>query len=100
MKFSKALELVGSTLFAKVETTILTNEEVTESAIAAAFDRIGADAKTGDVFVLYVAGHGTAVEGKYYYYPQTLDFKAGQNVETPRHRPGRSGRRGSPRSGT
>ncbi len=82
LKFSKALELVGSTLFAKVETTTLTDEQVTESAIAAAFDRIGADAKPGDVFVLYLAGHGKSIEGRYYYYPQTLDFKAGQNVET------------------
>jgi hypothetical protein len=81
-KFSKALELVGSALFAKVETTILANEQVTEDAIAAAFGRIGADAKTGDVFVLYLAGHGTSIEGKYYYYPQTLDFRAGQTVET------------------
>jgi uncharacterized caspase-like protein len=82
LKFSKALEAVGSTLFAKVETTILKDEEATERAIAAAFERIGADARPGDVFVLYLAGHGTSIEGKYYYYPQTLDFKAGQKVET------------------
>lgn len=81
LKFAKALEIVGSTLFAMVKTTTLTDEQVTGSAIGAAFDRIGADAKTGDVFVLYLAGHGKSIEGKYYYYPQTLDFKAGQSVE-------------------
>ena len=82
LEFSKALGIVGSSLFAKVQTTTLTNEQVTESNIAAAFDRIGADAKTGDVFVLFLAGHGGAIEGRYYYYPQTLDFKAGQKVES------------------
>ena len=81
LEFSKALGIVGSTLFAKVETTTLTNEQVTETAIASAFDRIGSDAKIGDVFVLYLAGHGKSIEGKYYYYPQTLDIKAGQTVE-------------------
>jgi WD40 repeat protein len=77
LRLAKALEIVGSTLFAKVETTILTNEQVAEGNIGAAFDRIGATAKTGDVFVLFLAGHGKSVEGRYYYYPQTLDFKAG-----------------------
>jgi uncharacterized caspase-like protein len=82
LEFGKALEVVGSTLFAKVEKTVLKDEEVTEAAIAAAFERIGADAKVGDAFVLYLAGHGAAPEGKYYYYPQTLDFKAGHKLET------------------
>ena len=81
LEFSKALELVGSSLFAKVHTMALTNEEVSERAIATAFDRIGADAKIGDVFVLFLAGHGKSIEGKYYYYPQTIDFRAGQTVE-------------------
>jgi hypothetical protein len=82
LKVAKALVLVGSTLFAKVETTVLKDEEVTESGIAAAFERIGAAARTGDVFVLYLAGHGKSIEGKYYYYPQTLDFKVGHTLET------------------
>ena len=79
LKFAKALQLVGSTLFAEVKTTILTDKQVTEQAIASAFDRIGPDAKVGDVFVLYLAGHGKAIAGKYYYYPETLE--ADQSVE-------------------
>ena len=42
---------------------------------------IGAEAKPGDVFVLFLAGHGKSIEGRYYYYPQTLNFKAGESVE-------------------
>ena len=81
LEFSKALEAVGSGLFAKVQSTVLANEQVRETAIAAAFDRISADARTDDVFVLFLAGHGKSIEGRYYYYPQTLDFRAGQTVE-------------------
>jgi WD40 repeat protein len=71
LKFSKALEIVGSTL-AEVKIKTLIDKQVTEQAIAAEFDRIGAEAKVGDVFVLYLAGHGKAIAGKYYYYPETL----------------------------
>ena len=59
VEFGKSLEVVGSTLFAKVETTVLKDEEVTEAAIAAAFKRIGADAKVGDAFE-WVTGSTTA----------------------------------------
>jgi Caspase domain/WD domain, G-beta repeat len=74
--FAKALEVVGSGLVAT-----LTDEQVTEANIAAAFGRIGTDAKPGDVFVLFLGGHGKSIAGRYYYYPQTLDFAAGQTVE-------------------
>jgi uncharacterized caspase-like protein len=54
---------------------------VTRERIAAAFDRISAEAKPSDVFVLFLSGHGKSIAGRYYYYPQNLDFAAGQNVE-------------------
>jgi hypothetical protein len=73
LKFSKALQIVGSTLFAEVKPRTLTDKQVTEEAIASAFDRIAADAGEGDVFVLYLAGHGKAIAGKYYYFPETLE---------------------------
>ena len=31
--------------------------------------------------MLYLSGHGKSVAGRYYYYPQTLDFAHGQRVE-------------------
>jgi WD40 repeat protein len=79
--FAKALEVVGSGLFAKVQVETLVDEQVTQANIAAAFARIGADAKPWDVFVLFLGGHGRTIAGHYYYYPQTLDFAAGQAVE-------------------
>jgi uncharacterized caspase-like protein len=80
--FAQALKVVGSTLFADVSVTTLLNEQVTRDRIAAAFDQIAAKAKPTDVFVLFLGGHGKSIAGRYYYYPQDLDFASGQTVET------------------
>ena len=79
--FAKAIETVGSDLFANVIPTVLKNEQVTAAAIGKAFEQIGAAAKPSDVFVLFLGGHGKSVEGRYYYYPQSLDFAAGQTYQ-------------------
>jgi WD40 repeat protein len=77
-EFAEALKIVGEGLFASVRTTVLTDEEVSETRIGSVIDRIGGDAKPNDVFVLFLGGHGKSIEGKYYYLPQTLDFEGQQ----------------------
>ena len=81
--FSEALKKSGGALFGadKVFVKTLLNEQVAKKGIEAAFDEIAARAKLGDVFVLYLSGHGKSVAGRYYYYPQNLDFAKGQRVE-------------------
>ena len=81
--FGSALKKVSGGLFGadKVFVTTLLDEQVTKKGIEAAFDEIAGRAKLGDVFVLYLSGHGKSVAGRYYYYPQTLDFAHGQRVE-------------------
>ena len=81
--FGEALKKVGGGLFGadKVFVKTLLDEQVTNKGIEAAFHEIAARAKLGDVFVLYLSGHGKSVAGRYYYYPQTLDFAQGQRVE-------------------
>jgi uncharacterized caspase-like protein len=81
-RVAKALETVGSTLFAKVETTALVNEDVTREKLAATFGRLAATVKPADVFVLFLGGHGKSIAERYYFYPQGLDFAAGETVET------------------
>ena len=78
---SKALEIVGSPLFAEVKTATLTDEQVNEAEISSAFDKISQEAKPEDVFVLFLGGHGRSIAGQYYYYPQTLDFADHQSVK-------------------
>jgi WD40 repeat protein/uncharacterized caspase-like protein len=80
-EFSEALKIVGNGLFDKVLTYLLRDEEVSEQRIGSTIDRIAGDAKPNDVFVLFLAGHGRSVEGKYYYLPQTMDFKNQQVTE-------------------
>jgi hypothetical protein len=79
--FARALTVVGSSLFTEVKTTVLTDEEVNEAAITSAVDGIARSAKPDDVFLLFLGGHGKSIAGRYYYYPQTLDFSAHQSVE-------------------
>jgi hypothetical protein len=78
---AEALKLVGSTLFSEVKTTVLTDAQVNEADISSAVNDISGEATTDDVFVLFVGGHGKSIGGRYYYYPQTLDFRAHQSVE-------------------
>jgi WD40 repeat protein len=79
--FARALEVVGRALVEVEPPSTLTNEQVTESGISSAFDKIADEAKPDDVFVLFLAGHGKSIGGKYYYLPQTIDFVAAQSVE-------------------
>jgi WD40 repeat protein len=81
--FGEALKKVAGGLFGadKVFVKTLLDEQVSKKDIEVAFDEIAARAKLGDVFVLYLSGHGKSVAGRYYYYPQTLDFARGQRVE-------------------
>ena len=78
---AKALDVVGSSLFAEVRQTVLTDEQVSEASVATAFDGIAREAKPGDVFILFLGGHGKSIAGRYYYYPQSLEFAQGQTVE-------------------
>ena len=77
--FAEAMTRVGRELFAGVDVTTLEEEKVTRDDIAAAFKQISTVTKPGDVFVLFLSGHGVSVDGRYYYYPQNLDFAAGQD---------------------
>jgi hypothetical protein len=81
-QFAETMKVVGSTLFERVDgPPPLLEEQVTRNNIAAAFDKIAAAAKPHDVFVLFVAGHGNSVEGRYYFYQQDLNFAAGHTYQ-------------------
>jgi len=82
-EFAEALRVVGSRLFSEVKVTRLFAPHVplvTKAAIETAFSRMAQEVKPTDVFVLFLGGHGRAIDGHYYFYPQDLDF-AKQNVK-------------------
>lgn len=57
----------------KPEVTVLRNGEINAQNLARVFAEIGARVKATDVFVLYLAGHGKTVGGKYYFLPAAMD---------------------------
>jgi len=73
-------------LYSEVRTYLATDEDVTREGIAALFEQAGANDAIGpeDVFVLFVAGHGVALDGRYYYLPADHPRIEGTKVERER----------------
>ncbi|MGZ4970200.1 MAG: caspase family protein [Methylobacter sp.] len=66
----------GSGLFDKVEVSpVLVNEQATLANIDAAFATLADKVRPQDVFVLYLAGHGKAVNGDYHFVPWEMVIK-------------------------
>lgn len=70
--FATALERAGRDLFREVEIRPVIDGEATLEGITTAFETMAAKAGPEDVFVLYLAGHGLALEGRYHFIPQDL----------------------------
>jgi hypothetical protein len=65
--FTEAITNGSHGLFAKVNTTILKDEEATREGITAAFEKIKAAANPQDLFVFYYAGHGVVNDKKEFF---------------------------------
>lgn len=65
----------GRPLFSGIDTYRLHDENVTKEKMEAIFKKIGDRTKRGDVFLLFMAGHGVTEEtdGMYYFLP--VDFR-------------------------
>lgn len=59
-------------LFNKIQATVLIDAEASLYDIRAAFARTAALVKPEDVVVLFLAGHGVALEGRYYFLPHDI----------------------------
>jgi WD40 repeat protein/uncharacterized caspase-like protein len=59
-------------LYQSVEVKLMTDGEVTHDKLNAAFAEIAGKARPSDVFVVYLAGHGKTVDGRYYFIPQNF----------------------------
>lgn len=79
--FGEALRLAGSNLFSQIKVISLYDKDVTKSGIESAINKLADEVKSTDVFVLFVAGHGRSIAGKYYYLQQDLDFSKQQTIE-------------------
>jgi uncharacterized caspase-like protein len=68
-----SLKASASSIFAGVHVTEVYDADATKPGIAAAFRKISAAAKSNDVFILYLAGHGITLDGRYHFLP--VDFR-------------------------
>ncbi len=72
-----AFKRVGEGLFTEVKTQSLIGAQANEREIAAAFDRLSNEVRANDVFILFLAGHGSSPDGRYYFVPQNFNTAAG-----------------------
>ena len=69
----QSVQTTSSPLFRQVHVTQLFDDQATTQGLEAAFAKVAPTVAPGDVFVLYIAGHGVTRDGRYYFLPQ--DFR-------------------------
>ena len=62
----------SQSVYREVDATLLADDQATLPAITAAFDGLATRARPGDIAVVFLAGHGVALDGKYYFVPYDL----------------------------
>jgi dipeptidyl aminopeptidase/acylaminoacyl peptidase len=68
------LKTQGTGLFREVVTYPLTNDQATGDGIRAAVRKVAEKIQPNDVFILYLAGHGAALEGEYHFLPYEVRY--------------------------
>ena len=69
----ETISKTGAPLFREVRVTPLFDDQATLKGLESAFRDAKATVRTQDVFMLYLAGHGVTLDGRYYFLPQ--DFR-------------------------
>jgi len=67
---ARAFNEASGNLYASAEIKLMTDADVNKDKLDAAFAEIAGKSEPTDVFVLYLAGHGKTVDGRYYFVPQ------------------------------
>ncbi len=65
---------IASGIYGNVYVSVLVDNEATVKGIMKALNDIVARAKAQDTVILYFAGHGVTIEGKYYFLPYEADI--------------------------
>jgi hypothetical protein len=68
---ARAFGLSGN-LYRSVTVKLMTDGDVTSAKLDAAIQAIAGKASPSDTFVLYLAGHGRTIAGRYYFIPQDM----------------------------
>lgn len=62
-------------LHAAIETRLVLDQDVSAERLDAAFTDLSGRMRPEDTFVLFVAGHGKTVDGRYYYLPRDFRYR-------------------------
>jgi WD40 repeat protein/uncharacterized caspase-like protein len=67
---ARGFQDASADVYQSAEIKRMTDGEVTKDKLDAAFAEMAAKTSASDVFILYLAGHGKTVDGRYYFVPQ------------------------------
>lgn len=79
----KQFRLAGSGIYAKIDIIELYDQDATISKVVQAFAQIAEKDNTNDVFILYLAGHGITLDGRYHFLPADFRYR---NENSVRHK--------------
>lgn len=79
---AETLQRQGRKLFASVTVQSLLDGDATRDRISAAFRDLAGTVQEHDVFVLYLSGHGTVLDGEYHFLPADLVYANQQALRT------------------
>lgn len=63
------------------DVTLLTDEKATREAVLKALDDLAAKAGPDDTAIVFLAGHGVPVEGRYYFLPHDISVKSREGIK-------------------
>lgn len=75
---SQAFSLAGQSIFSSVQVRVLRDSEVVTEKLDATFADLAKTIQPTDTLIVYLAGHGKTVDGRYYFVPQ--NFHVGENL--------------------
>ncbi len=68
--FGEAMKRAGSSLYASTEVTYAIDADATAARLDATFSQLGKRIGPRETFVLFAAGHGVSINGRFYLIPQ------------------------------
>ena len=81
-ELAAAMRQAAVPLVREVTVTTVFDEQATKAGLEAAFGRVATQTRPHDIFLLYLAGHGITLDGRYYFIPQEFHYT---NQDAVRH---------------
>ncbi|MCP4110720.1 MAG: caspase family protein, partial [Desulfobacteraceae bacterium] len=80
LSMRKELETRATPLFKNVDVRALTDRQASTDGIISAFKEMSLKIRPNDVFVLYMSGHGKALDTRYHFIPWGMRYKNEESI--------------------